>query len=645
MKSSIPQVALIPRALLFGNPTRALTQISPDGRHLSWLAPDAGVLNIWVAPTDAPEQARVLTRDRRRGVRFYRWTYDGRHLVYLQDQGGNEDFHIFAVDAETGGTRDLTPFEGVSARIDAVSKRRRDSILIYLNRRDPKWFDPCILHLGSGAITVLLENPGFGGFWADEEYRLQLAEKYDADGSLDVLRRAPDGSWADWLRFAPEDVRSSGIHHLTAAGSVAILLDNRGRDTTALVRIDLETGRTDVLGADPRVDIAGVIAHRETREPVAYAIDAGRRDYVAIEPRLQPDLDFLAAQDIGDWFLNSATEDGRRWIVGGIADTRPEAAYLYDRDARSLRKLHETRPDLAAAPLAAMRAVTIRSRDGLDLVCYLTRPVGSDGAGPMVLHVHGGPWSRNVFGFHPVHQWLANRGYSVLSVNFRGSTGFGKAFVNAGDGEWGRRMDDDLLDAVGWAIDQGVAEPGRIAIMGGSYGGYAVLASMTRNPELYACGVDIVGPANLETLIATMPPYWAPIRSQLTRAVGDPATAEGLALMRERSPVHQADRLRKPLLIAQGANDPRVKQAESDQMVAAMQANGIPVTYLLYPDEGHGFARPENNLAFHAVAEAFLARHLGGRVEPFAAGEIEASSLHVLQGGEGLGLPRRPGEG
>jgi dipeptidyl aminopeptidase/acylaminoacyl peptidase len=299
-------------------------------------------------------------------------------------------------------------------------------------------------------------------------------------------------------------------------------------------------------------------------------------------------------------------------------------------------------PELAGAPLVSMRPVTITSRDGLDLVSYVTLPQHGTGKvpRPMVLVVHGGPWARDTFGFNFVHQWLANRGYAVLSVNFRSSTGFGKAFVNAGDREWGRRMDDDLLDAVAWAIDQKIADPRKIAIMGGSYGGYATLVGLTRNPEIYACGIDIVGPSNLETLIRAIPPYWEAVRSQILKAIGDPDTEEGLRLLRERSPLFQAGRIAKPLLIAQGANDPRVKQAEADQMVKALKEKGIPVAYLLYPDEGHGFARPENNIAFRAVAENFLARHLGGLAEPIHPEELTKSTIEVKEGAAELSLPQ-----
>ena len=437
--------------------------------------------------------------------------------------------------------------------------------------------------------------------------------------------------------------RASGPSGLNRAATALFLRDSRERDMAALVRLDLDTGEARVLAADPRADIGASLSDAHTGELLACTVTVERTEYVAIDPRVQPDLDFLTAQGIGDWAVQSRTEDDRTWIVGAASDTVPASAYRYDRPARTLTKLYDARPELAHARLAPMRAVTLRSRDGLDLVSYLTLPGEVEGERPlaprpMVLLVHGGPSARDGFGFNPYHQWLANRGYAVLSVNFRGSTGFGKGFVNAGDGEWGRRMDDDLLDAVSWAVAEGVADPARVAIMGTSYGGYAVLAGMTRSPEVYACGVDIVGPSNLQTLIATIPPYWEAIRAQLTRAVGDPATPAGLALMRERSPVNQASRIRRPLLIAQGANDLRVKQAESDQMVAAMKASGVPVAYVLFPDEGHGFARPENNLAFNAVAEAFLARHLGGRAEPLAPGEVEASTMQVLEGGKMLGF-------
>jgi dipeptidyl aminopeptidase/acylaminoacyl peptidase len=630
---------LIPRAHLFGNPNRLNGTISPDGTHLAWVAPMDGVMNVWIAPRDAPEQARPVTHDTKRGVRNYYWAYDGQHLLFLQDREGDENWRLHAVNVHTGEARTLTP-EGARATPAGTSRHVRDAVLVTLNQRDPSYPDLFRIELATGEMTLVAENPGFAGFMADDRYVPRLALRSTPDGGMDLLRPAADGTWADWDHIPAEDAFSTDVSHLGADGTTLYLTDSRGRDTAALVAVDLATGARKLLAEDGRADIGGVLTDRDTYAPLAYHVTVERLSYIALNPRIQPDLDFLAAQDIGDWWIESRTEDDRLWIVGAHSDTRPGMAYLYDREARDLRLLYEMRPELSGAPLSPMHPVTIPARDGLNLICYLTLPRRLDQAGtgrpdapaPLVLVVHGGPWARDSFGYNSYAQWLADRGYAVLSVNFRGSTGLGKHVVNAGNLEWGRRMDDDLLDAVAWAVDQRIADPARIAIFGGSYGGYAVLASMTRNPEFYSCGVDVVGPSNLETLLATVPPYWASFRAQLIRALGDPDTEDGRALLRERSPLHQAGRIRRPLLIAQGANDPRVKQAESDQMAAAMKANGVPVTYLLYPDEGHGFVRPENQLAFVAVAEQFLAECLGGAAAPVTAEELQATTMQVLEG-------------
>ena len=630
-------VELIPRRHLFGNPVRASYRISPDGRRLSWLAPVDGVLNVWVGPVEDPEAGAPVTRDERRGIVFYGWTYDGRTLVYVQDRDGDENHHVHAVDLDTGTARDLTPIDGVAAQVAAVSRIVRGRILVALNDRDPRYHDLHSVDLATGERALVQENPDFAGFVVDEHYAARLAVRPHPDGAMELLRRDGTG-WTSWTTFSPEDARVSGADHLDASGRVLFCRDSRGRDTAALTRVALDTGVSTLLAEDAGADIGAVIGDVETFEPIAYAVNRERLRWHALDGRARDDIAYLDAQPIGDWQLASRTEDDRTWLIVADSDTRPARTYLYDRTARTLRSLGSARPDLDGAPLAPMRALTIRSRDGFDLVCYLTRPLdAADEPGPLVLVVHGGPWARDAFGYNATHQWLANRGYAALSVNFRGSTGFGKAFVNAGDREWGRRMDDDLLDAVAWAVAEGVADPRRIAIMGGSYGGYATLAALTRNPDTYACGIDIVGPSNLETLLRTIPPYWEAARAQLTRAIGDPDTQEGMALIRERSPVHAADRIRSPLLIVQGANDPRVRRDESDQMAAAMAANGIPVTYLLFPDEGHGFVRPANRIAFHARAEAFLARHLGGRAEPDQPGETDGTMLVVVRDGPAQG--------
>src|SRR3984893_6398068 len=632
---------LIPRAHLFGNPSKISARISPDGHLLAWLAPVDGMLNVWVGPSDAPQDARPITNDRKRGIRFYQWTYDGRHLVYLQDEKGNENFHVYAVDPQTCTTRDLTPLEGVSAMINRVSRTVRDSILVGINHRDPKFHDLHSIDLATGDISLIEENHGVASFVTDHHYNVHLAVRNTPIGAREILHR-PDGVWSPWFTFAPDDALISHPSHLDTEAKTLFVRDSRGRDKVALTRVDLATGETTLIAAHDKADIGAVLNDRETRTPIAYSVITERLEYFALDPRVQPDLDFLSGRDIGDWFLLSRTEDGRQWVIGTLSDMRPLIEYLFDRPAKSLRELHHAYPEIAAAPLVPMRPVTIKSRDGLDLVSYVTLPSDSTDKvpQPMVLVVHDGPTARDAFGFNFVHQWLANRGYAVLSVNFRSSTGFGKAFVNAGDREWGRRMDDDLLDAVAWAIDKKIADPRKIAIMGGSYGGYATLVGLTRNPEIYACGIDIVGPSNLETLIRAIPPYWEAFRSLFLKAIGDRNTEEVLSFLRERPPLFQAGRIAKPLLIAQGANDPRVKQAEADQMVEALKEKGIPVAYLLYPDEGHGFARPENNVAFRAVAENFLARHLGGLAEPIHPEELTKSTTEVKEGAAELSLPQ-----
>jgi acetyl esterase/lipase len=626
-------VPLIPRADLFGNPVKGQAQISPNGTYISWLAPLHGVMNVFVAPRADLLSVRELTHEDVRPVPGYVWAKDSRHILVFKDTAGDENWHIHTIDVETGETRNLTPYPGVRAFISRVSDEYPGSVLISHNKRDPKFPDLFRTDVVTGTETLLAQNPGFGFFYPDDHFVVRLAGRTNADGSVTILRPDTDASWSEWFAVEPPDVLASHFTGIFSPdGKTTLRYDSRGRDTAALVRLDLETRETVLLAADDRADISGLLIDRKTKAPLAYAVNYDRVRYHALDPAIQPDLDFLAASGIGDWGLSSRTNDDRLWVVAAHSDTSPVTAWLYDRTARTLEKLYDARPALAAAPLARMRPEIIKSRDGLNLVSYLTIPKGSSGSQPLVLFVHGGPWGRDSFGYHPNHQWLANRGYAVLSINFRSSTGFGKSFTNAGDRQWGAAMDDDLLDAVSWAIEQGIADPGRVAIMGGSYGGYAVLAGMTRNPTRYACGVDIVGPSNLETLLATIPPYWESIRAQFAKAIGDPDTASGKALLRERSPVHRAGAIIRPLLIGHGANDPRVKQAESEQMVSALKAHGIPVTYVLFPDEGHGFARPENNIAFLAIAEQFLATHLGGRAEPIADEELSRSTAQILEG-------------
>jgi dipeptidyl aminopeptidase/acylaminoacyl peptidase len=639
--SAKTEAQLIPRQDLFGNPEKSSAEVSPDGKWIGWLAPKDGVMNVWVAPIGKPEAAVPVTDDKKRGIRMYHWAYDGAHLIYMQDQGGDENWHVYAVDVANRTTKDLTPFPGVHASFAGRSRKIRDEILVTLNKRDKQYPDLYRVNLTTGEMKLVAENPGFSNFETDDNFTPRLASKPTPDGGEEILRRKGD-AWEPWLQISAEDNANTGVLGLDSEAKTAFMLDSRGRDTAALTGVDLATGKETTLAEDPRADIGGIITDPETHVPMAYSVNYERTEHKPLGPKYAADLEFLSKKFGSEWGIGARTEDDRLWTVAIGSPTRPATSYLYDRDAKTLTKLFDARPKLADAPLADMHPVIIKSRDGLNLVSFLTLPKGSDTGHParpdeplpMVLLVHGGPWSRDYLGYHAMHQWLANRGYAVLSVNFRSSTGFGKAFANAGDKEWGRKMDDDLLDAVGWAIREKIADPARIAIMGGSYGGYATLVALTRNPDIYACGVDLVGPSELDRLIKTIPPYWAAGRARLFKAIGNPDTEEGRTLLKERSPLYQADKIKKPLLIAQGENDPRVKKEQSDKIVDTMQSKGIPVTYLLYRGEGHGFAEPENNISFTAIAESFLGKCLGGRIAPITSADLKGASVEIPVGSD-----------
>ena len=615
-------VELIPRQVLFGNPERISPRISPDGTQLAWIAPSDGVLNVWVAPANQGEDqgidwsaARVVTDDADRGIRMFAWAHDGRHLLYLQDSGGDENWRLHDVDTATMQRRDLTPFDDVQTQLIAAEKKFPTEILIGLNRDNPQLHDVYRLDLTSGELTKEVENPGFVGWLADSQLVVRAGVAPQPDGSLALMVRGGAGEdWRELLTIAVEDVMTSQPIAFSEDGTSLLAGSSVGADTGRLVRLDLATGAADVLAADPASDVTGVRLHPDTREPQIVTFLRDRAEYQVLDSGVEADLAAIRALHPGDPSFVDADDADRTWLVGFTNDTGPVPYYSYDTETRSGRFLFEHQPELSRYELAPMEPFSFTSRDGLVIHGYATFPPGAGRERlPMVLNVHGGPWARDAWGFDPEAQWLANRGYLCVQVNFRGSTGYGKAFVNAGDREWGGRMQDDLLDAVAHAAGQGWADPARVAIYGGSYGGYAALAGVAFTPEVFCCAVDIVGPSNLKTLIETIPPYWAPMISQFHRAVGDPATDADF--LWSRSPLSRAEDIAVPLLIAQGANDPRVKQAESEQIVAALEKAGIEHEYLLFPDEGHGFAKPENRLRFYAAAEKFLARHLGGRAE------------------------------
>jgi dipeptidyl aminopeptidase/acylaminoacyl peptidase len=641
------EVPLIPRKLLFGNPDRAMVQISPDGKTLSWLAPLDGVLNVWVAPRGDPGNARAVTHDTGRGIRFYGWAYTNDHILYIQDKNGDENWRLYSVNLVENTERDLTPFDGVQARLIGVSYKHPEEVIIGLNDRDPRYHDIYRQALPTGERTLLLQHDRFMSVAMDDDYRMRFAIQMTADGGVELYAPGgPDGpttneDWELWDIIPPEDVITTNLAGFGPGNRLVYITDSRGRDTSALLEVEPETKASRLLAEDPQVDAGEVLIHPTGKQAQAVSFTYERKRWEVIDPSIAPDLDLLRIFSEGDPEITSRTLDDRAWIVAYLVDDGPVRYFLYDRVAREVSFLFTNRAALEGQPLVVMHSAVVKSRDGLDLVCYYSLPPGSDPEGngrpsrpqPMVLFPHGGPWGRDVWGYNPYHQWLANRGYAALSVNFRASTGFGKAFVNAGDREWGGKVMEDQQDAVRWAIAQGIADAERVGVMGGSFGGYSVLAGLTLFPETFACGVDLVGPSNLITLLESVPPYWKPQFELFATRVGDPRTEEGRALLAKHSPLTYVENIRRPLLIGQGANDPRVKQAESDQIVAAMQANGIPVTYLLYPDEGHGFARPENNQSFSAVAEAFLGRCLGGRVEPIGD-DFDGASLTVPAGAE-----------
>lgn len=642
VEAKVDQAKLIPRDDLFGNPTRAGGKLSPDGKWLSWLAPKDGVLNVFVAPAADPSAAKAMTASTDRPIRQYFWAPDSKSVLYIQDKGGDENFLLYGVDVASGKETTLTPFEKTRVQLVGASTIQKDKLLVGLNNRDARFHDVYLLDLGTGKLTEVLQNDAYAGFLADNNLNLRMAVRPNATGGMDYFA-IDDGTIADkpFTSTGLEDSLTTSPAGYTTDGKTLYWLDSRGRDTAALYAQDVATGERKVIAENDKADIGGVMSDPITGEVEAYSVDYLKTEWTALDPDVKASLDWLDSKFDGEFGVSSRTDDDTKWIVWNDPVSAPSKTYIYDRTAQTLTDFYTTRPELADAPLQPMHPLEIKSRDGLTLVSYLTLPPGSDSNTdgvpdapvPMVLLVHGGPWARDGYGYNSYHQWLANRGYAVLSVNFRGSTGFGKSFIEAGNLQWGRKMQDDLVDAVAWAVDKGVTSKDKVAIMGGSYGGYATLAGMAFTPTEYACGVDIVGPSNLETLLKTIPPYWAPVVAQFHQRMGNPETPEGLAMLKERSPLYKAGDIVRPLLIGQGANDPRVNKAESDQIADAMKAKGIPVTYVLFPDEGHGFAKPTNNIAFNAITENFLATCLNGRSEPIG-GTVKDSTAEIIQGSQ-----------
>ena len=622
---------LIPRDVLFGNPDKAGPQISPDGKYIAYLAPDEkNVLQVWVRTTVPPAgkaNDKKVTSDEKRGIRQYFWAHDGKHLLYLQDAGGDENFHLFAAELGTGKTRDLTPFTGVRVQGVELDEKHPDTLLVGMNKRNKAAFDMHRVTISTGEEKIDTENPGLVMSWTtDKDFVIRAATAVNAKtGGYDLMvREKPGAEWKTIKQWTNEEQgQAAGFG---ADANTLYVIGNDSTDTLRLTKFDLATSKEEVIAEDKEYDVSGAMIDDKKRIPLAVSFTKARTEWKVLDDSVKDDFAALAKFQRGDFSITSKTTDDTIWVVAYVTDDGPTSYYLYHRDTKKADFLFFNNSKLENTKLAQMEPIQYKAKDGLVVHGYLTKPVGVEAKDlPTVLLVHGGPWARDSWGFSPLTQFLANRGYAVLQVNFRGSTGYGKKFLNAGNREWAGKMHQDLIDAKEWIVKQGVADPKKVAIMGGSYGGYATLVGLTFTPDEFACGVDIVGPSNIVTLLKTVPPYWAPAKALFAKRVGDLEKEE--EFLKERSPLSKVNYITKPLLIGQGKNDPRVKVAESDQIVEAMRKNGKPVEYVLYPDEGHGFQRPENRLHFFAVTEQFLAKHLGGRAE--AVGDIKGHSGEI----------------
>lgn len=609
---------LIPREIIFGNAEKITPRLSPDGTLISFVAPVNEIMNVWVGTMGA-DDARPVTKDTLRGIFNYFWAADNEHLMYFRDKDGDENWRLYAVHLKSGEIRDLTPYDSVQVQLVARDKNFPHELLLAMNKRDPRVHDVFHLDLRTGEITLVAENPGNAAAWvADADFKVRAALFANQDAGYDLMLRDSDGSdWKKEFTWDADDALNSGPVGFTKDGKSLYLFDSRDANATQLVKLQLDSNKKEVLASDSIYDVVNVILDPNTHDVQAAVFAKDRQEIEVIDDAIREDIDTLRKLSDGEIIIADRDDADRLWLVGFENDDGPISYYSYDRTTKETKHLFDHRPKLNQYTLAPMEPISFQSRDGLTVHGYITFPPDSARQNlAMVLNVHGGPWHRDSWGFHPEAQWLANRGYICLQINYRGSTGYGKRFLNAGDREWAGKMHDDLVDAVQWAIDKGYADPQRVAIFGGSYGGYAALVGATFTPDLFCCAVDMVGVSNLLTFINSIPPYWSSFREVLYRRIGNPETDS--EFLKSRSPLFKADQIKIPMLIGQGANDPRVNQAESEQIVEALKENGVEYEYMLFEDEGHGLAKAENRLKFYATAEKFLAAHLGGSYEPVA---------------------------
>jgi dipeptidyl aminopeptidase/acylaminoacyl peptidase len=619
---------LITREVLFGNAEREWPALSPDGTRLAWLAPDTNnVMQVWVKTVDK-DDGRIVTADKKRGIGNYFWAKDNRTLLYTQDNDGDANEHLYGVDLVSGNVRDYTPFQGAGVSDTQLNLNYPDTALVSMNLRDRSLFDVYRLNLRTGAINLDTKNPGDVSRWfPDPKFRIRLARVGTPEGGREIRVRASETSaWKTFMKVGPEE--ELGALDFTVDGKSLYLRSAVGRDTTALVMKNIATGKEIVIAACAEVDLDNEVIHPRRHVVQAVGFGTGRYTWQVVDPAIKEDFAGLAKLDDGDFSLDDRTAADDVWLVSYESDRSPTRFYRWDRKTKRGTFLFSSQPKLDSLVLAEMKPVVITMRDGLKIQAFLTLPVGVPAKNlPMVLLVHGGPWGRYAWGFNAYVQWYANRGYAVLQPNFRGSTGYGKKFLHAGDKQWGLKMQDDLLDSVNWAVKEGIADPAKIGITGRSYGGYCALAGVTFTPEVFACAVDICGASNLKTVMVKRPAYSR--RYVADARMGNPEDPNDAQLLYNASPVNFAHKIVRPLLIGQGGKDPWVNQAEAEQMVAAIEKNGGRVTYVLYPDEGHGFGRPENSADWCAREEAFLGTYLGGRVEPMAGERIPGSTAVV----------------
>ena len=604
-------VKLIPLEVLLGNPERVGAQISPDGKRLSYLAPLDGVLNVFVGDV-ALGNERPVTHDTDRGIQDYSWAHDDRHLMYVRDKDGSEDFRLYDVDLETGVERDLTPLDGVQCQIIAHCKDFPNDVLIAMNKDNPQLHDLYHLDLTTGALEKILDNPGFLGWVVDADLEVRGAVTPLPDGGAVIMVRDDEASdWRPLLEVPPEDAESTAPLGFTKDGKAMYLQTSVGANARRLVKMDIATGAVEVIAEDPVYDIAGAMLNPDTRAIEAVTLYRDRLEYQILDDAVRGDIEALQRLNAGDLVISDRDHDDSTWLVAFESDSGPVKFYTWDRASKTATFLFDHQPQLNNYPLVPMEPFAFTSRDGFAIHGYLTFPPQVERTDlPAVLVVHGGPWARDVCRLDARAQWLANRGYLCVQVNFRGSSGYGKDFLNAGDREWGAKMHDDLLYAMNHLVAQGIVDRKRMAIYGVSYGGYAALVGATFTPDVFKCAISMVGPSNLNTLIESFPEYWKPMIAMWHKRVG-----EDREFLWSRSPLSKVDDIRIPILIAQGENDPRVKRAESEQIVWAMKERGIAHEYVMYENEGHGLAKPENRLDFYHRVDRFLAKHLGGRAE------------------------------